>query len=367
MSITTKTRHPGIYARHASSCAADPCTCKPRYQVKVSITGESAQRSATLPTLAAAKAWQADARGAVADGRLAARSGLTIEAAWERLHGEMLRGEVRNRSREVYAPLTIESYERNMRRFVLPMLGHDRIGDVKHERVEDLVARLEQAGAAGSSIRNALMPLQVLYRQRFVRKVAPVDPTEGVELPLRRTREGVVVSPEAAADLVAGIADSRVRVFWSLVLFAGLRRGEALALAWTDLNLDESPAGLRVSVSKTRAGTGRWVPILPIVRDAIMRRRNDSSVAVGERIVGLTPTGIRKASVRAGIDLVPHDGRKTFASVLAAGGLDGETISRVMGHERYETTREHYLRVLPGERERVASAVGHAFTAERSR
>lgn len=359
MSVVERTKHEGVYKRHGRGCSGgDACRCRPTYQAKVTLPG-GRQRSKTFTNQAQARSWRSTASDAIRDGTLVVRSAELVADAWAVTLAGIQRGEIRTRSREPYAPLTIRRYDQAMKLHVLPSLGPLHLSDVQRSDIAALVRRLEAAKAAGSTVRNALVPLQVLYRQGWVLEATGGrNPMIGVEAPLRARREGTVVTPAAARKLLAKMrGNPALCAFWSLCFFAGLRRSEALNLAWSDVDLDNAPAGLVVRKSKTRAGE-RWVPILPETRAALEAARLGSGTE--DRVVGYSESGIRKASKAVG--LVPHDARKTFASVLAAAGVDPETLSRVMGHATYATTRDHYIRSLPDERTRLARLVGAAHS-----
>lgn len=377
-----RTKHAGVFARHQRGCPVDSkarppirCECVPTYQAKVTLPGRR-QRTATHATIAAARSWQVDARKDAQQGKLRPRTIETLHDAWERILSGMRDGTVRTRSRKPYAPLTIQSYDAAMRLRVLPALGPARLGDVQREDIEQLVIRLEQQGLSPATIGNTITPLQIVYRQSWVRRLVVVDPTIGVETEPRRARAGRVLSAAAAAELVDGLADVRLRAFWVLLLFAGLRRSEALALRWDDVAFDSDPPGLEVRASKTSAGV-RWVPLLDITRRVL---RDRQAAGDGDLVVGLSETRLRRLSMNLDgrgkpriddegqpvgplVAIVPHDARKTFASLLGAAGVAPEAITRVLGHATYETTRDHYLREMPDERLVLAglvkNAVGH--------
>lgn len=357
MSIVERTKHEGVYKRHARGCGGgDACRCRATYQAKVTLPG-GRQRSKTFMNQAQARSWRGTAGDSIRDGTLVVRSAERVGDAWDKTLAQIRRGEVRTRSREPYAPLTIRRYHQAMKLHVIPVLGPLHLSDVQRSDIEALVRRLEAGDAAGSSIRNALVPLQVLYRQGWVQEATGGrNPMLGIETPLRARREGTVVTPDAARRLLAKLTKNPpLQAFWALCFFAGLRRSEALNLAWADIDLDGSPPGLVVRKSKTRAGE-RWVPILPEVHAAL--EVPGLRAGGSDRVVGYSESGVRKASKAVG--LVPHDARKTFASVLAVAGVDPETLSRVMGHATYATTRDHYIRSLPDERARLARLVGAA-------
>jgi integrase len=71
---------------------------------------------------------------------------------------------VRNRSGDPYKPSALRGYEQALRTRILPALGDKRLSEIRRSDLQRLVNRLMADGLSASSIRNALMPLRVIYR-----------------------------------------------------------------------------------------------------------------------------------------------------------------------------------------------------------
>ena len=139
--------------------------------------------------------------------------------------------------------------------------------------LQDLADRLLAKGLDPSTIRNTLMPLRAIYRRALSRGEVSLNPTTGIELPAVRGRRDRIATPEQAAALIAA-APENDRALWATAFYAGLRRGELMALRWEDIDLDDGL--IRVERSwdmregliepKSRAGT-RAVPIAGVLRE----------------------------------------------------------------------------------------------------
>src|SRR5437588_48639 len=97
--------HPGIEVRHARRCRTregGTCSCKPSYQAHVYSARENKRIRKTFPTLAAAKAWRADATVALRKGTMRAPTRVTVaEAANEWIAGAK-EGTIRSRQGTLY-------------------------------------------------------------------------------------------------------------------------------------------------------------------------------------------------------------------------------------------------------------------------
>ena len=92
-------------------------------------------------------------------------------------------GRVRTRSGDRYKPSAIRSYEAALRDTIVPELGGKRLGDVQRRDVQRLADDLLAEGRDPSTIRNALMPLRVIYRRAIENGDAAVNPCANLRLP----------------------------------------------------------------------------------------------------------------------------------------------------------------------------------------
>jgi hypothetical protein len=109
-------------------------------------------------------------------GHAAAPTPEAVRAAGENLIAGMRNGSV-DRSGKVYKPSTVRGYEASLENYIYDDLGARKLSSVTYPELQDLVDRLAADGLDGSTIRNAVMPLRVLYRR--ARYAIPVNPTTG--------------------------------------------------------------------------------------------------------------------------------------------------------------------------------------------
>jgi integrase len=151
---------------------------------------------------------------------------------------------------------------------VLPELGRRRLTDVTRLDLQDLADRLLADGSDPSTIQTTLLPLRAIYRRHCARGDVAVNPTVRLELPAVRGKRDRIVPPEYAAKLIAALPVED-QALWATAFYAGLRRGEIMALRWSEVEL--SPGGvIRVEQAwddkegaiEPKFGSRRKVPVV---------------------------------------------------------------------------------------------------------
>jgi integrase len=377
----------GIRRRHSAGCPAagkprGHCRCKAGWEAFVFIAAEGRKVRRTFTTLAAAKAWRADALVAARRGTLRAPSARTVAEAAAQLIDGMESGFVRSRSGDSYRPSSIRSYREAIDARIVPALGAMKLADVRRRHIQRLVDELLRDGAAPSTIRNALMPLRVIFRRALEAEEIGVTPFSGVGLPAVRGGRDRIVSPNEAAALLAALPAGRDRALWGAAIYSGLRRGELMALRWS--NVDFARGVVRVERSydprsrsfgppKSRAGVRR-VPIAAALRDLLLQLRLDAGDEEGLVFSGSTgePFDIstvmeraRRAWNTANTELAPgaaplepitlHEARHTYASLMIAAGVNAKALATYMGHATITITLDRYGHLMPGNEDEAAA------------
>src|SRR5919199_2033306 len=177
------------------------------------------------------------------------------------------------------------------------------------------------------------------------------------ELPTA-TVKGVPAAPRSPKSLPKRDVDRLIReaqkagnkrnlAIVHLLRHTGIRVGELCALRLSDIRTSERKGSVLV-----RSGKGdkdRTVPLNHDVREAVdaylavRPESGDDHLFLGQRGEPLQTDGVqlivRKLARRAGLEKVtPHVLRHSFAKHVLDAGEDLATVSRLLGHERLETT-----------------------------
>ena len=388
-------RTSGIYKIHARSCATKAdrsaeCNCRGTWQAHVPprfAADKPIRRN--FPTRGEAVAWRAEAQVAVGKGELKAPTKVTVREAADELIAGMRDGSILNRSHVPYKPSAIRSYERALRLRVLPRFGPARLSAVTRPDLQRFVDDLIAAGDSGSTIRNALDPLRVIFRRAARYGTVGADPCAGLDVPPanRGGRDRIPPSslvPALVEALPTGDAEG-IRALFAIAYRCGVRRGELRAMRWSDVDLDAGAHGELHIVrawdddegevaTKTQAGE-RHVPLLAETRRALVAHKLATGRAGDDLVFGRTtadpfvPSTIRRRSIDAwqAADLLEHDadgqplpytlheGRHAAVVAMRAAGIDAETRMAIVGHSSADS-HERYARHVQAEHRAAAAA-----------
>lgn len=363
----------GFETRHTTTCRSRKggrCNCEPIYRAHVWSARDGKVIRKSFPTKAAAKAWRQDAQSALRAGTMRAPTAQTLrEAATAWLDGAR-KGDIRNRSGDLYKPSTIRSYDQNLRIRVLETLGAHRLSDLHRSDLQRFVEQLVGEGHAASTIHGSIAAVHVIFRREVSHGRLAVDPTQGLSLPaIRNGRYRFADSQEAAALVEALPVEDQA--LWATALYAGLRRGELMALDWSSVDLASGVIHVERSwddkegfIAPKSAKGRRKVPIAAGLRGFLLQHKLRQGRAEGLAF-GRTTTRpfapyvpqkrADKAWEAAGLTrLTLHDGRHTFASLMIAAGVNAKALSTFMGHANITVTLDRYGHLFPGSEEEAA-------------
>lgn len=364
---------PGIDVRHRRSCSApreDGRCCQPSFQAHLFDAASGKRIRKTFSTRSAAKLWRADAAVALRKGTLAeARPKSTVREVCDAWLSDARSGVARARGGDEFKPGTIRAYDQALRLRVYPRLGDAAFYRVRRVHLQDLVDRLVAGGVAPATINTTIGALASIYGRAVHRDELQISPTRGVKIPAARNGRERFATREEAALLLATVPD-RDRAVWAVAMYAGLRRGEAMALCWGDVDLKAGTIHVGQSwdpengPGDTKNRNRRKVPIVGLLREHLaterLRRPNGIELCFGigdgrpfrpDRLQGRADAAWRQAGLER---LTLHDCRHSYASLAIASGVNAKALSIYMGHASITETLDRYGHLMPGNENEAA-------------
>lgn len=237
---------------------------------------------------------------------------------------------------------------------VFPRLGGYRLRDLRPAVIEEFRADLTAAGVGEASIRKTLVLLQGVLQRGVEWETIATNPAKLVRKPPeRRRREIQVLSParvEALRLALSGRSTADATLV-SVLAYAGLRPGEALALRWDHITGDAIRVGAAAAhgvVKTTKTGASRTVRLLLPLANDLEALRSETPLASGsdflfpgadaapwddDRWRNWRRRTFAPAATAVGIAAArPYDLRHSFVSLLIHEGRSIVEVARQAGH-----------------------------------
>ena len=259
------------------------------------------------------------------------------------------------------SPRTVEAYQLGVRQYV-EYAAAQAIGILNPGRhdAQNYVNHMLAAKRAPAGVQLKVAAAGCLYRALRWTGATETDPFRDVKVP-KDTTPGIVKRPPYSEDQVAEVlekADLHERFLMFLLVHAGLRISEALALKWE--NLDETAR--RITVVSGKGRKGRIVAMSGSLVRASRQYRALYGVGASEHSDGKRTTPpehvfryadpktaryhLKKAFKAANVDFRGfHPGRKYAGTRLLQQIKDFGRVAAHLGHASIDTTRRGYAQL----------------------
>jgi integrase len=299
--------------------------------------------------------------------------------------------------RATLRPSTFDSYKRIVDTRLVPKLGSTRLQRLSPPEVNRLYNDLLEGGRLNTadkrlspkSVRNVHAVLRRALNDAVRWGLVPRNVALLADPP-RARQDGHEMKTWSADELrgfLEHVSSDRLSALWTLLATTGMRRGEAVGLRWSDLDLENARAQVRqtlvvsegkVIVSEPKTARGRRSVALDSTTVAALkehrRRQVQERLAAGS---GWQDTGLvfaREDGTLTAPDSVTqaferhvknaklptirlHDLRHTHASLALSVGIPAKVVSERLGHSSIGITLDVYSHVSPALEEDAAERV----------
>jgi integrase len=287
---------------------------------------------------------------------------------------------------------TYISYEQQIRLRIIPEIGHIKLSMLSPQHIQTMIKNLLKTQLQPRSKKNNPGPVKLLsaktvkYQLSILRMALSKAESWGLvgrnvaklvdPPPVPKYKVEPIEAGEAKAFLNA-IEGDRFEPLFSVALALGLRRGEALALTWDNVDLENKTLRVTGSLQRLKGKlviqppktekSDRVLDIPKILLQKLREHRSrqlEEKMAVGQNwqetgLVFTTSLGtpIDPRGVKRKLDSIlkkaemrhyrVHDLRHFFAALLLAQGVELKVVSELLGHADIRITGDIYAHVLP--------------------
>ena len=298
------------------------------------------------------------------------------------------------------SPKTLDFYENCAKRW-LPDLGERRLATVAPADIQQLINSCTAAGLSAATVRGTYRAIRAEFKYAENLDEITKTPCRGIELPAETPHEAVICTPADVQALFSALREQSHPLYVPAVLcvFCALRRGEAVALRWQDVDFDTGIATIRANLINATGGSylktaktrsSQSTIALPDDLVEYLRAARADRLANGMYVLGATDvstvTPIDDLDPREFVSLTEkgsvfrpgaldsrlhtfqrahglryhgyHDLRHTYGTLMAEAEVDLVTISKAMRHSSTNITANMYISNTTGIKKKATEHMG---------
>ncbi len=291
---------------------------------------------------------------------------------------------------------TADRYQLMVEQYTIPRIGNIKLTKLTAHDLQKLYKELMEngridrksghgnPGLSSTTVRSLHLMLHSALERAVKERLILRNPTEDCIAPKIQKFEIQILQPEHIKEyLNAANARGLLPMFY-LELVSGLRKGELVAIQWTDLDEDNSTISVSKQASWDTEGnliliqpkTGNSIREVSIPQDAVELLKQEHaehpdnpwmfpSSRTGEMYHPDSVVNLHKKILKdAGLEHIRfHDLRHTFATLALQNGVDVKTVSSMLGHYDAGFTLRTYAHVTRQMQQKAAEKMG-SFMAQ---
>lgn len=288
-------------------------------------------------------------------------------------------------------PTTADYYRRFIDSHIVPNLGSIKLNkltardiqklynDMKdHGRVRE-VQKAKTPGLSNSYVRGLHMMLHNCLGRAVTEHLLPCNPTEECIIPKIQKKEMKILHPDNIRAYLREAEERGVLPMFFLELTSGVRKGELVALLWSDLDVERKTISVnkqavrgedgKLKITRPKTETSiRKISIPQEAIDLLVEEHNKHpsipylfpSHKTGEMYHPDSVVTLHKRILKAaGLEHIRfHDLRHTFATLALQNGVDVKTVSSMLGHYNAGFTLTTYVHATRQMQEDAAQRMG---------
>jgi len=282
-----------------------------------------------------------------------------------------------------YSPNTIRSYELVIKGHILPAFGHIKLQELTTLDLQNYYKKIavyspvSKRSIEPKTIRNVNMVMMAALSRAEKLELVRKNVARAVELPKQKKYVAEVYDREEIARLLAVAKGTSMETAINILIFLGLRRGELLALRFSDIDFEKNTVRISKSIHKVKGAFVEKPPktdaghrllnappslmeVLQKAREKYEREKAElgSKFHDGDFVIWRKGNGrphdpdhfsyqFKQFITTNGFKCIRlHDMRHTNASLLLTLGVSPKVAQKRLGHSNFGITMDTYSHVL---------------------
>lgn len=275
------------------------------------------------------------------------------------------------RMRLQFKQSTVVNYQSSFNKWVNPVLGELFLDEIKPSDIHSLVFdKIE--GVSLEARHGVLKRLKRVFSMAVEDGIISKNPATEIKVKVPESPQAVLNRTEINTLLYeAKSRKHRYYNHWALALLTGLRKGELIALTWSDIDFENRVIAVTKSWSKldgigpTKSTKNRYVPISSELERFLKELRSQSHLNEGQVLeqhkdwlYGDAAKVLKDFCKKIGITLIKfHDLRATFITQMLLKGVAVAKVMKIVGHSSIKTTMR-YLRLIAEDTQGATEELG---------
>jgi len=281
---------------------------------------------------------------------------------------------------------TYDQYKTLYEQHIKPIIGHRKLTGLKPSDIQTVIAKMNEKKKASKTMKHVKSIMNIAFSQAFDDKLISANPVVKIQIPVKQAKTRKVLSIEELIKLYKAMEHSRW--IWSIrfLLVTGLRRGEMLALKWTNIDFVNKRLTVEESIGSdddtdTKNAKVHYVPLSdkaishldgqkrmleeefnPILHNDELKKAD--LVFPSENGVMIRPdsyhTMLYRFAKKAGVKASAHCMRHTFVYMMRK-KFTLKDLQAALGHDESTTTLDLYGDILDESMIENASQIDDVF------
>jgi integrase len=280
---------------------------------------------------------------------------------------------------------TYQQYNHMWKDYIEPVIGKCIMKNVESNQVQKVIANMNANDLSTWTMKHARKVMHICFEKALEDKIIAANPVTKIEIPNKQPKGIKTINTKELGIMFSHLKNTRWYWACRFLLETGLRRGEFLALKWSDIDyynsriiIDESNSSS--GLGDTKSASTHYVPFSERAKFYLQEHKNMlisefNPIIHNEKLKEIdlifpSDTGtlmkpdsfnsvLDRINKKANIHITPHMFRHTFV-YMSKGKLTLSELQEAIGHDESTTTLDMYGTML-SDTKKVANKIDESF------